>query len=195
MRILSKRDVLFAIITGLIAGVLGAFILIFLRKTLPFGIQPIWLIPIIPLLWIAGIQLGYFLGRWIGFFDQFGKFAAIGFTNFAVDSSILNLLIFLTGIAEGKEYALFKIISFIVAVVHSYFWNRAWTFQTKGSFAKFLLVMIASVLVNVATASLVVNVIPHGGTSPEVWANVGAIIGSASALIFSFVGFRLVVFK
>lgn len=190
MKKLSKKDIVYAIVTGVTAGILAWLILQHLGKP-----TSVWLIVIIPVLWILGVQLGYFLGRWIGFFDQFGKFAAIGFTNFAVDAGVLNLLIAFSGIAGGAWYSVFKGISFCVAVVHSYFWNRRWTFTSKsavGSEApKFFLVMILSLLVNVGVASLIVHVLPSSVGN----ANIGAIIGSAAALIFSFVGFKLVVFK
>ena len=194
MKLLSKNDALYATITGLTTGILSWQILRYLGKpSMP------WLVLVIPILWLLGVQLGYFLGRWMGFFDQFGKFAAIGFTNFAVDAGILNLLIFFTKTFEGTEYTIFKIVSFTIAVCHSYFWNSVWTFQSQErsgtEFAKFIAVMIASLVVNVGTASLIVNFVPSGSTSPEVWANIGAVIGSATALIFSFIGFKLVVFK
>lgn len=199
MKLLSRRDIAYAIITGLTAGIIAALVLSFLRQTLPFGISLLWLIPVILTLWIVGVQLGYFLGGWIGFFNQFGKFVAIGFTNFAVDAGVLNLLIAATGIAGGGWYSAFKTISFVAAVTHSYFWNRRWTFQSTGGagteFAKFFAVMVASAAVNVGVASLAVNVLQPAGADPKLWANLGAVAGSAIALIFSFVGFKIVVFK
>ncbi len=184
MKLLSKRDVIFAVITGLIAGIIAWAILGYA-----------WLIVTIPILWLLGVQLGYFLGKWIAFFDQFGKFSAIGFTNFAVDAGVLNLLMYLTGIVGGIGFSLFKSISFVIAVLHSYVWNKTWTFQSKGAsrqeFIKFMVVMLASWAINVGVASLVVHTL-----SPSVThANLAAIVGSAIALIFSFIGFRIVVFK
>lgn len=199
MKLLSRRDIAYAIITGLTTGIIAALVLSFLHQTLPFGISSGWLIPVIPILWIVGVQLGYSLGEWIGFFNQFGKFVAIGFTNFAVDAGVLNLMIAGTGIAGGAWYSVFKTISFVVAVTHSYFWNRRWTFTSTGSagaeFAKFFAVMVASAAVNVGVASLVVHVFPPAGADPKVWANLGAVAGSAVVLIFSFVGFKIVVFR
>ena len=141
MKLLSKRDVIFAVITGLIAGIIAWAILGYA-----------WLIVTIPILWLLGVQL-IFLGKWIAFFDQFGKFSAIGFTNFAVDAGVLNLLMYLTGIVGGIGFSLFKSISFVIAVLHSYVWNKTWTFQSKGAsrqeFIKFMVVMLASWAINV----------------------------------------------
>jgi len=51
--------------------------------------------------------------------------------------------------------------------------------------------MIVSLLVNVGVASLVVHLLPLSIIN----ANIGSVAGSAVALIFSFVGFRVAVFK
>ena len=167
-----------------------------------FGMPWVILLLFVPIIWIIGVRLGYFLGQWFGFFNQFGKFAAIGFTNAAVDFGVLNLLISLTGTSEGGTYALFKSISFLVAVVPSYVWNKYWAFDASKSrngtfeFVKFIVVALVSVFVNVSVAALVVNHIhPALGLDAHQWANVGAVAGSAAALIFSFLGFKLAVFK
>lgn len=164
----------------------------------------------IPILWICGVNLGYFLGRWINFFNQFGKFAAIGFTNAAVDFGVLNLLIANTGTTAGAWYSVFKAVSFISAIIPSYFWNKHWAFSSKSSpsagsgsssggvfeFAKFISVAVVSILINNGVASFIVNFIdPVLGLDLRVWANIGAVAGSAVALAFSFAGFKLAVFR
>ena len=197
----SKQDFWYSLITGAYTGAIVAAIADFLRLESPAGISFAWLVIIVPLLWITGIRLGYFLGNFLAFFNQFGKFAAIGFTNASVDFGLLNLLIWGTGIAAGPWYAVFKTISFTIGSIHSYAWNKYWVFEAAGNqaaaseFAKFFSVAVAAAIVNVAVASAIVNLVPAlAGVSPEAWANIGAIVGSAIALVVSFVGFR-VVFK
>lgn len=204
----TKKDFYFSIITGLITGFSAWQIFNFLDIANFKDISFAWLLLIIPVLWIVGVKLGYFLGKWLAFFNQFGKFAAIGFTNGAVDFGVLNLLIANTDISSGGWYSVFKAISFISAVIPSYFWNKYWAFAIEdgGSssisrrqgfqFAKFMSVAIVSIFINTGTASLVVNFVhPLGGLSVQIWANVGAVAGSAVALAFSFVGFKVAVFK
>jgi len=204
----SKKDLAYSLITGLYTGLIFWRILVFLGKPDFMGFSFAWLVVVVPVLWILGVNLGYFLGKWIPFFNQFGKYAAIGFTNFGVDTGIVNLLISFTGIAAGIGFAVFKSISFLVAVTHSYFWNRHWVFSTasqgtpvaengqKQEFFKFMAVNLVAILVNVGAASFVVNLIdPLFGMDKNQWANVAVVAGSATALIFSFVGFKLVVFK
>jgi len=201
MRIVGTRDVAYAIITGVTTGLLTWLSLHLLEKKLPYDLSFNWLPIIIPVLWILGVQFGYVLGTWMAFFNQFGKFAAIGFTNFAVDSAVLNILLSESQIHAGFWYSVFTGISFCVAVIHSYFWNRTWSFesreqQTSKEFATFFAIMVISLLIKVGTAAVVVNVIgAQFDIDGETWGNVGNIIGSAAALIFSFVGFKLVVFK
>ncbi len=201
MRTLSKRDILFATTTGLTAGLIAWAVLAYLQKSLPLGFGPAWLVLMIPTLWLAGVQLGYFLGRWLPFFDQFGKYAAIGFTNFAVDAGVFNLLISLTQVTAGPGYAAQKTASFVIAVTHSYGWNRWWAFESqqtdrKKEFFKFLAINILALIVNVGISTLMISILHRPDTiTPEVWANIGAVIGSACALIFSFLGLRLIVFK
>lgn len=199
----TKQDLIFSVITGFITGFIAWKILVFLGRPEFWGVSMVWLVVAVPVLWILGVNLGYFLGRWVTFFDQFGKFAAIGFTNAAVDFGILDLLIARTGETAGTMYAAFKGTSFIVAMLHSYFWNKYWAFDAgnaagaKGAeFLKFVSVSVLALLVNVAVASIVVNLVnPVLGLDAKTWANVGAVAGSAVALIFSFAGFKLAVFK
>ena len=225
----TKKDLTFSVITGLITGFSAWQIFNFLgiptinfwdlsncvNNCTPDGAcTMIYCVPdylisfssklfmlIVPVLWILGVNFGYFLGRWFAFFNQFGKFAAIGFTNAAVDFGVLNLLIANTGISEGGWYSVFKAVSFMFAVIPSYFWNKYWAFEAKEGgggfeFAKFMSVAVVSIFINTGTASLVVNYVnPLGGLSIQIWANVGAVAGSAVALIFSFVGFKVAVFK
>ncbi len=198
---LTKKDLTFSLVTGLTAGILGWWVLSFSGFQTIHGVSTKFLIVIMPIVWMIGVELGYILGRWFSFFNQFGKFAAVGFTNFTVDAAILDYLIFFTNSNQGFKYTIFKSISFFFGILHSYFWNKYWVFESSGEnkgseLGKFILVALASAVVNVATASLVVNFVsPQLGLTANAWANVGSIMGSAVALIFSFIGFKVGVFK
>ncbi len=198
----SKKDFVSSLITGLTTGIIAWRIAAYLKIPTLGGLAFGWLIIVAPLLWILGVNLGYWLGRRFDFFNQFGKFAAIGFSNAAVDFGALNLLIAYSGVAAGLWFSVFKGISFFFGISHSYFWNRYWVFEAAGGepvireFSKFFLVGVLAAAFNVTAASIVVNGIrPAFSLSPEIWANVGAVVGSAVALIFSFLGFKMAVFK
>ncbi len=231
----TKKDFLFSVVTGLYSGAIAWQILKFLqidvfdkfRVNIIFhllglsnrNVSSVWMMLLVPILWIVGVNLGYFLGKWMPFFNQFGRFAAVGFTNFAVYSGILNLLIALSGINSGVWYSVFVSISFIMGMLNSFVLNKHWVFSVQGAtpaggqgfasgggvptstndgaeFGKFFTISVVAGLINVIVASFIVNFIhPIFGITPNGWANVGGIAGSAVALIFSFIGFKMVVFK
>jgi putative flippase GtrA len=167
-----------------------------------YDISWAWLVLIVPVIWILGVLLGYFLGQWLNFFNQFGKFATIGFTNFAVTAGALNILISITNYTSGIGYAIISGASFVFGVISSYIWNKYWAFKSNNNqgggqeFIKFFAVTIIAFIISVSVASVVVNYInPLGGMDLQQWANIGTIAGSAVALVFSFIGFKVAVFR
>ena len=198
----TRKDLYFSVITGLIAGFIAWRIFIFLELPEFIGISYAWLAVFVPILWILGVNLGYFLGRWFEFFNQFGKFSAIGFTNAAVYFGILNILIFWSDTNKGVWYSVFVATAFIIATFHSYFWNKYWVFESGKSkisgeeLGKFFAAYILAGLVNIVVASGVVNILdPMFGLTTDQWANMGGVVGSATALVISFIGVKATVFK
>ena len=197
---LTRTDIIGSLITGLTAGFAGWQILDYLNAPAPFSIPWFWLVILVPILWLAGIKFGYLLARRWPFFGQFGKFAAIGFTNAAVDFGIFNLLFAL--LDQRHEYFIISnITSFCVAALHSYLWNKYWAFESSKSdgglveFAKFISILLIAVGVNTAIAYVVFASGVTLGGRIDVWANLGKVAGSAFALLITFIGFRLIVFK
>ncbi len=133
------------------------------------------------------------------------KFILVGILNTLIDLGVLNLLIFLTGIASGFGYSAFKGISFIVAVINSYILNKFWTFKSAGGnqaareFGQFFIVSAIGFGINVGVASLVVNVIGNpfafSGISDKIWANVGALSATFCAMAWNFIGYKFMVFR
>lgn len=202
---LTRKDLIGSLATGVTAGfivwMLGANVA---HISAVFGVQLFTLPVLFPVLWVAGVELGHRLGR-IGrrwhFFTQFGRFVAIGITNAAVDFGLFNLLFSMVGKKPGF-YIWLNIVTFIVAVTHSFLWNKFWTFESndthdaKREFAAFVLVNIFALCFNVAIAYFIFReLVALAGTGMTVAANVGKVFGSMVGLIFNFVGFRLVVFK
>ncbi len=146
-------------------------------------------------LWIAGK-----IAKKLPITLQLAKFAAVGAFNTFLDWGVLNALISLTAIAGGATYSLFKGASFIIANIGSYFWNRAWTFETSGKatgqeYGKFFVVSLVGLVINIGLASIIVNLIgPQGGLNEAQWANVGALVATLASLIWNFVGYKFFVF-
>ena len=135
-------------------------------------------------------------------FWQIAKFLLVGASNTLVDWGVFNLFILLTGIATGWQCSFFKGVSFVVAVINSYFWNKFWTFEKKETknvsqeFLSFMAVSLIGFLINVSLASLVINVIkPRFGIEEKLWANFAAALATLVTMVWNFVGYKLIVFK
>ncbi len=132
---------------------------------------------------------------------QLLSFAIVGAINTAIDFFVLNLLMWITGMASGVEYSIFKSISFLVAVTNSYFMNKYWTFgnhekSTRKELVQFFAVSVIGLFINVGGASLVINLYPtSSGLSLPVIGNIGALAGTLLGLVWNFIGYKLIVFR
>jgi len=204
--IFRKSDILNSIILGEMVAVFLILISMNLERDIPMldiFIRSKWLIfVLIPALATLAVYGTFHLGRRRPVLFQFGKFITIGLSNTAIDFGILNLLIFITDIERGYFYSLFKAISFMIAVINSFFWNKFWAFEssnTKGTGKEFFQFMTISGIgfgINVIVASFVVNVIgPVGEISPRLWANIGAFAAIVISVFWNFLGYKFIVFK
>jgi len=151
---------------------------------------------------------------------QFSKFIVVGGLNTLIDFVVFNTLSLLLDINKGVGAAIITSISFTVANINSYFFNKNWTFQeaTAGTtfiekkdtikFGEFFLVSIIGLLINVLVVFVVTTYIPpflhitffdNLFSSVEVrdlmWANVAKVIAIAFSLVWNFIGYKLIVFK
>ncbi len=185
-------------------GFLVGWLILMPAKNLGLEIKPILILgSVIGFSIIAPLALFTlkFLSRFWKVLEQFGKFAAVGTLNTLLDLGVLNLLIFLTDISSGVPYSGFKAISFVVGTTNSYFWNKFWTFGsrlpvTMKEYGRFIFFTLIGVLINVSAASLVVNAIgAPANINPKLWANVGALAGVFTALLWNFLSYKKIVFK
>lgn len=156
-------------------------------------------------LWVAAL-----VAKKIPVIMQFAKFGAVGALGTVLDFGVLNLLIYLTAISAGGGYSAFKGISFLVANINSYLWNKHWAFKKEApagaspvetktatkEYLQFLMVSVVGFILNVGIATLIVNVWgQHWGVDAKLWANVGAFGGTLVGLLWNFLGYKLIVFK
>lgn len=206
---ISKSDIIGSLVIGFLIAV-GFIALSYATISVlrPSDTPPLYywsVLFIVPIAAALGISVARNLKERIGGLFalgyQFYKFVLVGVMNTLFDLSILSGLIIFTGFAAGWQFSLFKGISFAIVVVHSYFWNKFWTFKKKEGggakeFGQFLAVSLVGLGVNVGAASLVVNVIgPRGGISPEIWASIGALAAIVFTTAWNFTGYKLIVFK
>lgn len=205
VNIFRKSDILSSLILGEMVAVFLLLISKNLEQDIPILdilVKSKWLVFfLVPLLATFGVYSTFRLGRRNPLFFQFGKFLTIGLSNTSIDFGILNLLMFLTNIESGYLYSLFKAVSFLVAVINSYFWNKFWTFENTGTaigkeVLQFITISGIGFGINVIVASFIVNVIGSvGGISPRLWANVGAFAAILISVFWNFTGYKFVVFK
>lgn len=198
---LKPKDLFLGGIIGAIFGVMANSMVESMSGEISFTINIFISFGFI-LLSVIGIAVGYILSRYVaGFFYQLAKFGAVGVANFSIDLGILNWLTDVTQITSGWEFTLFKTISFVAAVVNSYFWNKFWSFENKNTkkleseFTQFLAVSLIGALINVGISHLMVNIIGSGNLSPVLWINISAIVSSIAVLSWNFFGYKFFVFK
>jgi len=135
--------------------------------------------------------------------NQFFEFFLVGLLNTLVDLTLLNLLIFATGLGKegGFHYSLFKTISAAAAILNSYYLNRAWVFKGEGrtreslQFPAFLGVSALSALINILVATLIVTHFHPVLVSSTLWPTVGALCGTIASLLSNFAGYKYLVFR
>lgn len=220
---ITQKDYRFALAAGLLIGLL---LLPILKTNRPEIFAKFWLV-IVPFFLLAtplGLRIAFLLGKKIAVIYQIAKFGIIGVSNVLVDLGVLALVTFLFStkfdinsntaiIGVVTFYSLFKAISFIVANISSYFWNKYWTFdqgkkqQTKSEFLQFFAVSLVGFLINVTVASIAFKLIASSylsalpikiSLSDIQLAQIGtlsAAVGSIVGLAWNFIGYKLWVFK
>ncbi len=210
---ITQRDYKFAVALGLLIGVL---LLPVLQTTSP-ALYAKFYLAVVPLFLLAtpiGLRIAFLISKKIPIIYQIAKFGVIGVGNVLVDLGVLSLLTIVFSSQLKIEastaligivtfYSLFKAISFIIANINSYFWNKHWTFdqgkkkQTKSEFVQFFAVSLVGFLINVFVASVVFKIILGSLTSLNSGqlGLLGAAAGSIVGLAWNFIGYKLWVFK
>lgn len=133
---------------------------------------------------------------------QFSTFVLIGGINTAIDFAVLNIEIKLTGVTSGSGLFVMNTISFLVAVVNSYFMNKYWTFQDvarqqeETKFVQFIAIsLIGSGINSSIVYGITTHISPIFAVSPLLWANIAKLFATGISLVWNFVGYKLFVFK
>lgn len=157
---------------------------------------------ILPVLSILGVYIASVLGKKFKTLFQFSKSFLVGILNSFIDLGILNLLMWFFSISAGIYYSVFKTISFFIATINSYFWNKYWAFEKKETkpglkeFFQFSSIAFAGFFIHIIVSYIVVNIIgPQFGITKKLWANIGAIIAIILGFGWNFFGYKLLVFK
>lgn len=196
---MQKKDLVSVIILGEIIALFVFFILL----SAGYGAWSLLvLFVILPGLGLLGFYISQLIGKKFAIVPQFVKYALVGFANTAVDFGVLNLLAWIIGKYEGGIVGVINIISFAVAVIHSYFWNKFWTFEGKKKnnatiqFVQFIIVSIVGMLINTVIVYAMSTLIqPMCNLGPQAWLNVVKVVATVLSLVWNFIGYKLIVFK
>ncbi|MEI8103780.1 MAG: GtrA family protein [Candidatus Moraniibacteriota bacterium] len=205
----TRKDYIFGLCAGLAIGLLLLPILQTLAPGLYLSLRFV-LVPLFAILTILGLVIASWIARRIAIVWQIAKFIVVGGLNTLVDLGILTWLslailppetpwisIFGSSIAI---YSLYKGISFILANINSYYWNKYWTFHANSSsntgteFTSFFAVSLIGFLINISVASGIFHFV-HLSVTANQLGLLAAAIGSIVGLAWNFVGYKLFVFK
>lgn len=117
---------------------------------------------------------------------QAARFSIVGILNTVIDFAVLNsLVLFLTTGNSTAKYGVFKMVSFVAALINSYFFNKYWVFPQKKKQTdphekfRFVVVSLVGFVLNITIStlffSLLVRLYPNYLLSV---ANGGAILGT-----------------
>jgi putative flippase GtrA len=136
---------------------------------------------------------------------QIAKFITVGVINTGIDIAVLKVLILLTGLGrQGFYFTFFKAISFVVAVINSYFMNKYWAFagakksKTSVEMTQFFIVSLGGLVVNAGAATIFLHSFDPILNTPLVvnnWPLVAALFGSGVGLFWNYIGYKKIVFK
>lgn len=213
----GKKDYLLGIVVGIIIGLL---ILPILKNAQPSLYEKfaLFIVPFFALGVPVGLIVSSFIARKIALVWQLAKFLVIGIMNTLVDIGVLALITILVANQAGSiasedtwftaaslvvtYYSLYKGISFIIANINSFFWNKYWTFGSNTAhkaptqFFQFFLVSMVGFAINVIIASLAFSFVASAGNLNIAQAGlIGAALGSVIGLAWNFVGYKFFVFK
>lgn len=164
----------------------------------------IWIIVIaMPVLSIVGLIFANILARRRLIFLQLFKFLIVGGLNTIVDLGVFNILKLSLGVSgSGVFLTGIKGVSFIVAMINSFLWNKFWVFEKSGGkklkkeAGTFFAVSFMAMVLNTGVFYVLTTLIsPPAGMSALIWHNIAVILAALSAFIWNFLGYRLIVFK
>ncbi len=197
---MKRIDIILALITGeavawLIFGLIREF---GLEIRFLSGVLAVFL----PILAVISLWICYLIGKKILWVFQAAKFLLIGIWATLIDLGVLNFLMWISGLAGGWAFNVFKGISFSVATFAKYWGNKFWAFEKMEKegmgreITQFYVVTLVGLAINVGVASLIVNTVGiQFGMPPKIWANIGAIIAALVAAGWNFIGYKFIVFK
>lgn len=201
LKVMSKKDILIALIVGEIVALLIWPVWLNLNAFMNYWPLRWLLLIILPIVSLLVLGIASLIGRRLPVIWQFAKFGLIGVLNTLLDFGVLNFLSYLTKVYSGSTLILLNVFAFLAANINSYFWNKSWTFSSRSrnvaaEFGRFLIVSIIGFGINSLILWLLTSLMhPLAGISPQLWENIAKLAATVVYTIWNFIGYKLIVFK
>ncbi len=198
-----KKDIFIVFLISEITA--GLFFLVWLNLGLflQFWNYRWFLFIIAPILSISFFILFHFLNEKVSWnLKRISKFVLVGTLNTFLDFGILNFLSYLFKIYFGWWLAVFNIISFLIANINSFFWNKNWTFQVKEKkgimgFLKFFSVSFCGLIINTIILLLGLEllriILPE--LNLQIAENLAKVLAVLVSKYWNYFGYKIFVFK
>lgn len=132
---------------------------------------------------------------------KFIRFVVVGIINTSIDLGLLNILIAIFGVSQPFLFSFYKAISFIFALLNSYFMNKSFTFKIeenkRQTFYLFIFFSLIGLMVNVVSSSLLFYFLSssHISFNTHIVATFSGIFGAILGLLINYINYNYFVFK
>jgi len=132
---------------------------------------------------------------------QFIRFVIVGIFNTILDLVVLNLLVYIFSISDPLSFSICKGVSFIVALVNSYFMNKYFTFAqketTNKNFYVFVIFSLVGLIVNISISSLTFYLLGFYSSTLSIAlvTTLSGMTGSAFGMLINYFNYSFFVFK
>lgn len=131
---------------------------------------------------------------------RFVKFAIVGSIGFVIDTGVLSLLVFAVHMDTDNRRLAAKAVSFTLAVISNFIWNRLWTYPESRSkplhkqLTQFFVLNVIGLFINLLVFGFVDNLLitPFGPVLALYGAQICAV---GVAMVWNFISNRLITFN
>jgi len=185
---MKKTDIIFSIVCGLsVAWIANDF---FNKIGWIFFL-------VLPVLSVVGLWLVNLIGEKVLFVKQVGKFVLVGAFADVIDIKVFQFLFLFAPFSIT-----FKAVSFLVATLVKFWWNKHWAFErhekegAKKEAVQFFGVTLGGLLLNLGSFYYFTKVMgPQFSMPVETWTELCIIFAALVAAVWNFCGYKFLVFK
>lgn len=127
------------------------------------------------------------------------RFVVVGLLNTAVDLAVLNILVLIFHVESAAGFFFVKSVSFLVAMINSFIFNRQFTFRDKKRITLrtvilFTAITLTSFGLNVLIATNLFVFLQAQLFGRNIAASLASIFGTLASMGTNYVGYKKIVF-